>query len=469
MANVLIIDDDLSVCKMLSHIANDMAHDVSCTTTLAEGIKKAFSNPFDIVFLDVWMPDGNGLEIVPKIRQTHSSPEIIVMTGSGDPDGAEIAIKSGAWDYIEKPLSRGKTALPLMQALQYRDEKEKHKSLPVIDRGKIVGESPEIKSCLELAAQAAVSNAGVLITGETGTGKELFAHAIHNNSPRSQNNYVVVDCAALPETLVESTLFGHEKGAFTGADQPREGLVKQADGGTLFLDEVGELPLPVQGAFLRVLQERRFRSVGGKSEIKSDFRLVCATNRNLDQMVAAGKFRQDLLFRLQSITIELPRLKERTGDIVELAHYHMAKLCDRHGIGEKKFAPEFFEVLEAYSWPGNVRELYSVLENLFITAKSSPILFSKHLPHRIRIEVARASIGQKKSSELESPKDAHPSYVFEKLKDYRDAAIVKAEKKYLQNLMLVTEGKIEQACHLSGLSRPRVYALLKKYQIPKFN
>jgi len=469
MANVLIIDDDLSVCKMLSDIVNDMAHDASCTSTLTEGIKRAHSYPFDIVFMDVWMPDGNGLEILPRIRQSQSSPEVIVMTGSGDPDGAEIAIKSGAWDYIEKPLSRGKTALPLMRALQYRAEKEKHKPVALIDRGEVIGQSPEIESCLERMAQAANSNASVLITGETGTGKELFAHGIHSNSPRSQNNFVVVDCAALPATLVEATLFGHEKGAFTGADKRQEGLVKQADGGTLFLDEIGDLPMAVQGAFLRVLQERRFRSVGGKSEIKSDFRLVCATNRDLDQMVKAGKFRQDLLFRLLSITIELPNLKDRTGDITELACYHMTKLCDRYGIKEKKFAPEFFEVLEAYSWPGNVRELISVLENLFVTAGSAPILFPKHLPSGIRIEVARVSIGKKKSPELEPQEDAHPSSVFEKLKDYRNAAIVKAEEKYLQNLMLLTRGKIEQACHLSGLSRPRMYALLKKYQISKIS
>jgi two-component system NtrC family response regulator len=469
MANVLIIDDDLSVCKMLSDIVNDMAHDVSCTSTLTEGMKKAHSDLFDIVFMDVWMPDGNGLEVLPRIRQSQSCPEIIVMTGSGDPDGAEIAIKSGAWDYIEKPLSRGKTALPLMRALQYRDEKKKHTPVTVIDEGAVIGQSPQIKSCLERMARAANSHASVLITGDTGTGKELFAQGIHNNSARRQKDFVVVDCAALTETLVESTLFGHEKGAFTGADKTQEGLVKQADGGTLFLDEVGELPLAVQGAFLRVLQERRFRPVGGQSEIKSDFRLVCATNRDLDQMVKASKFRQDLLFRLQSITIELPPLKARAGDITQLARYQMTKLCDRYGVTEKKFCPEFFAVLEAYSWPGNVRELISVLENLFITAGSAPVLFPKHLPPRIRIEVARAAIGKQKPPELESPKDRRPTPVFEKLKDYRTAAIEKAEKIYLQNLMRHTRRKIEQACDLSGLSRARMYALLKKYQISKFH
>ena len=274
MANVLIIDDDRAMCDMLSGRMRDMGHNATYALTLKAGLKQAFSESFDVVFLDVGMPDGNGLEALPKIRETPSSPEVIIITGAGSPDGAELAIKNGAWDYIEKPLSISAMSLPLIRALQYREDTRTLGSPVALDREGIVGNSPPMKACFDLMAQASASDANVLITGETGTGKELFAAAIHKNSPRAEKSFVVVDCATLPETLVESMLFGHEKGAFTGADKAKDGLIKQADGGTLFLDEVGELPLSVQKAFLRVLQERRFRPLGGKREIESDFRLV---------------------------------------------------------------------------------------------------------------------------------------------------------------------------------------------------
>ncbi len=202
----------------------------------------------------------------------------------------------------------------------------------------------------------------VLLTGETGTGKEVFARAIHENSARAEHNFVVVDCTALPATLVESVLFGHEKGAFTGADRAQAGLIKQAHSGTLFLDEIGELPLAVQKAFLRVLQEHRFRPVGAKREVESNFRLIAATNRNLEKMVQDGTFRSDLLFRVRTLTVELPPLSARKEDIKELAMYHMARVCERYQIGTKGFSPEFFDALMAYEWPGNVRELVNAME-----------------------------------------------------------------------------------------------------------
>jgi two-component system NtrC family response regulator len=467
MANVLIIDDDKNVCKLVNDLVVDMDHSTARALSLEEGYHKANSQDFDVVFLDVWMPDGNGLDILPKIRKTRSLPEVVIMTGNGDPDGAELAIKSGAWDYIEKPFTNEKIALSLTCALQYRVEKQRKKQAVSLDRGEIIGESPQMRHCLDLLAKGANSHLSVLITGETGTGKELFAQAIHNNSSRRHKNFVVVDCAALPETLVESTLFGHEKGAFTGADRAQEGLIKQADGGTLFLDEVGELPLSVQGAFLRVLQEHRFRPVGGKKETESDFRVVSATNLRLDQAVKAGKFRRDLLFRLRSLVIELPVLAERTGDIRKLTMHHLTKLCNRYGMGKKEFSPEFFEVVASYSWPGNVRELVGVLENIIATAGNAPVIFPKHLPTHVRVEVARSSIATKGHAKLVAEGDSSPSAVINKLKDYRQAVVAKAEIQYLNNLMLATQGNIRQACHLSGLSRPRLYALIKNHHISR--
>jgi len=236
-----------------------MAHDATYALTLGDGIKAASSGTFDVVYLDVHLPDGNGLEALPIIRRVSSSPEVVIITGGGDPDGAELAIKSGAWDYMRKPPSMDGLTLQLTRLLQYRKEKSDKKPAIILKREEIIGSSPQLEACLELVAQTANSDLSVLITGETGTGKEIFATAIHKNSHRADKRYVVVDCASLPETLVGSMLFGHKKGAFTGAEKARVGLIKEADGGTLFLDEVGELPLAVQKDFLRVLQVNRLR------------------------------------------------------------------------------------------------------------------------------------------------------------------------------------------------------------------
>jgi two-component system NtrC family response regulator len=340
----------------------------------------------------------------------------------------------------------------------------------VLKREGIVGNSPKLKGCLDLLAQVATSDANVLITGETGTGKELFARAIHANSSRAKGSFVVVDCAALPATLVESVLFGHKKGAFTGADQAQDGLVLQADGGTLFLDEVGELPVSVQKAFLRVLQEHQFRPVGGRKEVESRFRLVSATNRNLDEVVRHGGFREDLLFRLRSFTIDLPPLRSRTGDIRELAMYHMGKLCHEYGTEMKGFSPEFFEALASYDWPGNVRELINSLERVLVSARHDPTLFPKHLPAPIRIQIARASVGQSGDTPIEEalPQRDTPAATLPKYRGFRQSVLDDAEKRYLGDLMVGAHGNIKEACHISGLGRTRLYTLMKKHGISRF-
>ncbi len=466
MADILIVDDDPNMCAMLSAVVKEMGHRVSSSSTLRGGLKEALKGNFDIVFLDVGMPDGNGLEYLPKIHQASSAPEVIIVTGEGDPDGAELAIRSGAWDYLEKPSSIKNMTLPLVRALQYREEKKKAQAPVVLKHHGIVGNSPSIRACLDLLAQAANSEANVLISGETGTGKELFAWAIHHNSPRAGKNFVVVDCAALPETLVESILFGHEKGAFTGADRAREGLVQQADGGTLFLDEVGELPLSVQKSFLRVLQERCFRPVGGKSEVRSDFRLVAATNRDLDRVVEKGGFRQDLLFRLRSLTIHLPPLRERKEDIFEMAVYHINRLSERSKTGVKGLSPDFFDVLIRYAWPGNVRELINSLEIALHASGREPTLFPQHLPLNVRIHMARQSVGAEALPERTTEKGAAPSQdTLPKLKEFREVAVGEAEKQYLEKLLSNTRGRIQECCRISGLARARLYELFKKYGI----
>ncbi len=467
MANVLIVDDDRLISEAIAAIVRRHGHTPAEAATLQAGLREAREKDYDVIFLDVRLPDGDGLSALPDLRALPSNPEIIIITGFGDPDGAELAIRNGAWDYIEKPSSVQEMTLPLLRALQYREERRAKAPINLKREG-IIGKCPALLGAVDLVAQAAGNDVNVLIVGETGTGKELFAWAIHENSPRAHRNFVIVDCAALPETLVESVLFGHTKGAFTGADRHQEGLIKQADGGTLFLDEVGELPLSIQRSFLRVLQEHRFRPVGSSDEVKSDFRLVAATNRDLETMVRRGEFREDLLFRLRTIVIPLPPLRDCREDIKELTLFYMRKLSSRFKLEEKGFSPEFWDILEKYSWPGNVRELIQALEHALIAAKHEPILYSMHLPSHIRAEVAKRTL-RKQQARPEEPAGSlrpEPGAELKTLKEVRDAAADEAEKIYLQELLARTGGRIKTACEISGLSRSRLYTLFKKHNIP---
>ena len=465
MAKILIIDDDEGICATLSKIVKRLGHDVACAHTLETGLSEAFAGEADVVFLDVNMPDGSGLKLLPRILKAPSKPEVIIITGKGSADGAELAIKNGAWDYIEKPSSAKEMTLPLVRALQYRGEKRSKTQVAVLKTEGIIGSSPQLQACFDRLAQAASSNGNVIITGETGTGKELFSRAIHENSARCNSSYVVVDCTAIPEALVESTLFGYAEGAFTGAKKAMEGLVKQADGGTLVLDEIGELPLSSQKTFLRVLQERCFRPVGSRKEIKSDFRLLAATNRDLNEMTRQGKFRSDLLYRLQTFIIELPPLRERREDIKPLAMYHMTRLCEHYHTGTKGFSPEFLDAITSYPWPGNVRELVNTLERVLAVAGLEPTLFPKHLPNHIRIKLARAQAFNPSLEPGRQEETAKAAQPLPKLKDFREKAIAPLEKQYLKDLISQTGGKPKEALRISGLGKSRFYQLLKQHNL----
>lgn len=464
MANILIIDDDRNICELLSDMVVRLGHDADCSVSLKEGLSRARTAEPDLVFLDVHLPDGNGLGVLSDILQSKSFPEVIILTGEGNTQAVETAVRKGAWYYIQKPSSVHEMSLQLIRALQYHEEKRnKSRSLPRIDlkAESIIGTGPEMQHCADLLMQVADTDSNVLLTGETGTGKELFAAALHRKSRRSGKNFVVVDCSALTESLVESALFGYEKGAFTGADRSRQGLIKQADGGTLFLDEVGEMPLCVQKAFLRVIQERRVRPVGATTEIESDFRLISATNRNLSQMAAGGAFRPDLLFRLNAFHIELPPLRKRIQDIQDLALYHLERTCHRLKTDIKSVTPEFKNALALYPWPGNVRELFHAIERSTTAARNDSTLYPKHLPNEIRIYLTGSSL---KASEVDACADATPTIMKDicKLSDYRCGM----DKQYLQMVIARTNGNIRKACQMSGLSRSRLYDLLKCHGIP---
>jgi two-component system NtrC family response regulator len=469
MPEVLIIDDDKAICQAIAMVLSSAGIKAMIAHTLKHGVELARQERIDAIILDVMLPDGNGLAAIPKLRQVPSQPEILILTGAGDPDGAELAIRSGAWDYVTKPPTMNKIKLSVQRALDYHESKRRQPP-PVLKRCGIIGESTPMRDCLDQVSKAAASDGEVLITGSTGTGKELFAKAIHVNSNRCNGEFIVVDCAALPEKLVESMLFGHERGAFTGADRRFDGLIRKAHKGTLFLDEVGELPLPTQRAFLRVLQEHTFKPVGSTEEVGSDFRVVAATNRNLDDMVSRGMFRKDLLFRLRTIHIGLPELKDRPEDIHPLINHFVSKRCWKLGIPNKRCSPEFVDALRQYVWPGNVRELIGALTSSIAAAAQEPILFARHLPTDIRARAMRSSLQPKTIPKNElSPLSiaSHSLEDFPKLKEFRDEAVLKAESRYLQHLMALAEGDISTACKASGLSRARLYALLKKHDVGK--
>lgn len=462
---ILIIDDDESMCYTLSRMIEEEGHEAHVALTLKDGLEKIYSGRYDVLFLDVRLPDGSGIQAIPRIQAVARPPEIIIVTGFGDKDGAKTALKSGVWDYIEKPARMDALRLSLKRALQYRRQSRNLFDPLSIDRGGIIGSSSRLMMCLMLTAHAAQSDASVLICGETGTGKELFARAIHNNSVRADQPFVVVDCASLPKNLTESILFGHAKGAFTGADKASQGLIRKADKGTLFLDEVGELPLSTQKRFLRVLQEKRFLPVGSQEEVSSNFRLVSATNSDLDSERDGARFRQDLLFRLRSIMIELPPLRERKNDIRQIVMAHAATVSHRLGQPQKEISEEFFVTLNAYDWPGNVRELINAVEHAFAMEPACPTLYPKHLPEHIRMQTIGGKPNDPDLTCLEMPDSVlGPEHMgdFPKLKAFRKSIIARVERRYISELMVHCRGDIDMACLVAGLKKARLYQLLKK-------
>lgn len=381
---ILIVDDEASARSALSEILTDEGYKVRTAADGFRAIAAAGDFAPDVVVTDLKMPGMDGLTLLSRLKEAESEVAVVLMTAFGAVESAVEAMRAGAADYLTKPLNSDELLVIIERCLEGVELRRESKRLKqqLAERysfSNIVGQSPEIQSVFKSVEQVAPSRATVLISGESGTGKELIAAALHHNSERRDRPFVKLHCAALAETLLESELFGHERGAFTGADRRRIGRFEQADGGTLFLDEIGEVSPATQVKLLRVLQEHEFERVGGNQSLKVDVRLVAATNRDLKKMVDEGTFREDLYYRLNVINLRLPPLRERADDIAALAMHFLQRYAKEDGKDVQRLDDETLRILRAYRWPGNVRELENVIERAVVLV-DGPSVLPRHLP-----------------------------------------------------------------------------------------
>ncbi len=375
---ILIVEDRDSLRRMLTAALEQEDYEVEAVADGAEGVRRAEAGTFSLVLTDLKLPGASGLEVLAASRAARPATPVLVLTGYGTVAAAVEAMKLGAFDFLEKPVEVEELARLVQAAV---GEAPEGAAFQPPGGPAIVGRHPRMRAALRMLERVAATDSTVLLTGESGTGKELFARALHALSPRRPGPFVAVNCAAIPEALIENELFGHEKGAFTGADRRRPGRFELARGGTLLLDEIGELPLGVQSKVLRVLEEKTFERVGSGAPLKADVRLVAATNRELKSMVEDGAFRADLYFRLDVFPIELPALRERASDIPLLARHLLADLAQRHGRDLPHLADDAVALLEAEAWPGNVRQLANVLERALILAEGPRLGVADLRPH----------------------------------------------------------------------------------------
>lgn len=456
--NTLIVDDEAelrrSVISILQSTMPEIEFTIDEAATGKEALDKIKEQQFDLVLMDVKMPEMTGLEALTLIKEHDPRTFVVLMTAHSNLHDAVTAIKEGAYDYVEKPVNPQTLTEIVRKSLEARElVSSLALSNPIFDddiESEFVGNSSKMKEVFNLIYRLCKVDTTVLIRGENGTGKELVARAIHFNSPRKSGSFVAINCGAIPENLMESELFGHEKGAFTGAVERKIGKFQMANNGTLFLDEIGELKPDMQVKLLRVLQERKFTPVGGNREVKTNARIITATNRNLEKMMEDGTFREDLFYRLNVMPIFLPSLRDRTDDIDALSQHFIRKFSKQHGRTISGITPEALQALKAYRWPGNIRELENLIERAFIVENSSMITLES-LPESIK--------GASKEEEEQMAKVGYAGPM-----DF-DAFKEEMEKEFIVSALKANNGRINQTVAQANIPKNTLLRKIRKYGI----
>jgi two-component system nitrogen regulation response regulator NtrX len=445
---ILIVDDEKGVQTSVQGILEDAGFDSEAVSSGEEALELLLRKEFSVVLLDVWLPGMDGLQALAKLRQIAPQTVVIMISGHGSIETAVRATKLGAFDFVEKPLSLDKTILVVKNALHQHQLQDENRLLreQVRQNYVMIGDSVPMQALRQQIAFAAPTNGRVLICGENGTGKELVAHLLHLKSQRRDSPFVEMNCAAIPEELIESELFGHVKGSFTGASDDKEGKFAQADTGTLFLDEVGDMSSKTQAKVLRVLEEQRFTPVGGNSAIKVDVRVIASTNKNLEQEIELGRFREDLYYRLNVLPFQIPPLRERSEDIAALTPYFLDDFARKNGRKAPVLTPKAMEILECYPWPGNVRELRNIMERIVIMTHQSRIDIYD-LPESILNRTLLTQSGHEEASSLQGARERFErEYILQKLMEYK--------------------GNVSRAAQALQIERSNLYRKIRQLGIP---
>jgi two-component system response regulator PilR (NtrC family) len=463
-AAILVVDDEDSIRELLEIMLKREGYEVATAESADAALKQLGKRAFDAVITDIAMPGMSGIELLAKVRQAHHDTAVLVITAHGSTESAVEAMKLGANDYLTKPFQIDEMKIALGNALKARALERENRQLrselgKTYSLDNIIGNSPAMQPVFEMIKRVSATKANIMILGESGTGKELVAHAVHRNGADPSAPFVVINCAAVPETLFESELFGHKRGSFTGAVADKEGIFEQADGGTLFLDEVGDIPLSIQVKLLRAIQQKSFRPVGGTEDRTVDVRIICATNKDLEEMAKKGEYREDLFYRLNVIQIRMPALRERKEDIPALAEHFLRKFNVTMGKAIKSISKEALRMLTNYEFPGNVRELENLIERA-VALEPTSVIFPESLPQKLLVPGAQPAPEAPSAAPKAAPAGADLSGPFDLEKgveDYECAHIIKALEK--------TNGMKKKAATLLGISFRSLRYRIEKYGI----